>query len=325
MSSTGITGSAEPLVRSRLSDGIASRLRLPVVVAPMLYVSGLELVVAACRAGAIGAFPAANPGSATELERWLVEIDRALGEGGGRAAPHCPNLIVRDPRLAEHLEVLAANPVELVVASVGSPAPLVGPLHEVGTLVFADVATLSHAEKAVAAGVDGLVLLTAGAGGQTGWLNPFAFVRSVRGFYDGPIALAGGIGDGIALRAAVELGADLGYMGTRFIAASESLAGDEYKQMLVDSSLDQIVLTAAFTGLPASMLAPSISAVGLDPLSLDESITPDGAAALYGARTEGLGPRRWTEIYSAGHTVSGVGAVEPVAAIVDRVRTEYQS
>jgi nitronate monooxygenase len=310
---------------NRLPDRISARLRVPVLVAPMLYVSGPELVVAACRAGVIGAFPAANPGSAEDLERWLVEIDRALGEDAGRAAPHCTNLIVRDPRLAEHLEVLLAHPVELVVASVGSPAPLVGPLHEVGTLVFADVATLAHAEKAVAAGVDGLVLLTSGAGGQTGWLNPFAFVRAVRGFYDGPVALAGGIGDGVALRAAIELGADLAYMGTRFIAAAESLAGDDYKQMLVESSLDEIVLTAAFTGLPASMLAPSISAVGLDPHNLDESIAPDGAAALYGARAEGAGPRRWTEIYSAGHSVSGVTAVEPAAAIVDRVHAEYRS
>jgi nitronate monooxygenase len=310
---------------SRLPERIASRLRLPLIVAPMLHVSGVELVAAACRAGAIGAFPAANPGSAEELERWLAEIEGAVGEGDGSSgpAPHCPNLIVRDPRLAEHLEVLVAHPVELVIASVGSPAPVVGPLHEVGTLVLADVATLAHAEKAVAAGIDGLVLLSAGAGGQTGWINPFAFVRAVRGFYDGPIALAGGISDGHALRAALDLGADLAYMGTRFIANAESLAAERYKRMLVESSLDEVVLTAAFTGLPASILAPSIRAVGLDPAQLDESIAPDDAAALYGARAEGAGPRRWTEIYSAGHSVSGVSAVESVAEIVARTRAEY--
>jgi nitronate monooxygenase len=289
----------------------------------MLHVSGVELVIAACRAGAIGAFPAANPGSAEELERWLVEIEGELGEGPGEPAPHCPNLIVRDPRLAQHLEVLTAHPVELVIASVGSPAPVVGPLHEVGTFVLADVATLEHAEKAIATGVDGLVLLTAGAGGQTGWINPFAFVRAVRAFYDGPIALAGGISDGHALRAGLELGADLAYMGTRFIASAESRAADSYKRMLVESSLDEVVLTAAFTGLPASILAPSIRAVGLDPAALDESIAPDDAAALYGARAEGAGPRRWTEIYSAGHSVSGVAAVETAAEIVARTRAEY--
>jgi nitronate monooxygenase len=311
----------------RLPERIASRLSLPLIAAPMLHVSGIELVSAACRAGAIGAFPAANPGSAEELERWLVEIERAAGagEGSSAAAPHCPNLIVRDPRLREHLEVLTAHPVELVIASVGSPAPVVGPLHEVGTLVLADVATLEHAEKAIATGVDGLVLLSAGAGGQTGWMNPFAFARAVRGLYDGPLALAGGISDGHALRAALELGADLAYMGTRFIASAESLAAADYKQMLVESSLDEVVLTAAFTGLPASILAPSIRAAGLDPSVLDESITPDGAAALYGARAAGAGPRRWTEIYSAGHSVSGVGAVETAAEIIARTGAEYRA
>ncbi|MGV1048473.1 MAG: NAD(P)H-dependent flavin oxidoreductase [Solirubrobacterales bacterium] len=310
---------------SRLPEPIAARLSLPLIVAPMLHVSGVELVLASCRAGAIGAFPAANPGGGAELERWLAEIERQLGEGEGprQPAPCCPNLIVCDPRLGEQLEVLAAHPVELVIASVGSPAPVVGPLHEVGTLVLADVATLAHAEKAVAAGVDGLVLLTAGAGGQTGWINPFAFVRAVRGFYDGPIALAGGISDGHALRAALELGADLGYMGTRFVASAESLAAPAYKRMLVESSLDEVVLTAAFTGLPASILAPSIRAAGLDPDDLDESIAPDDAAALYGARAEGSGPHRWTEIHSAGHSVSGVAVVEPAAAIVARTRAEY--
>jgi nitronate monooxygenase len=304
----------------RLPERIASRLSLPLIAAPMLRVSGVELVTAACRAGVIGAFPAANAGGAEQLDRWLSEIEAMVGE---RVAPHCPNLIVRDPRLAEHLEVLVAHRVEIVIASVGSPAPVVGPLHEVGALVFADVATLAHAEKAVAAGVDGLVLLSAGAGGQTGWMNPFAFTRAVRGFYDGPLVLAGGIGDGHALRAAQALGADLAYMGTRFIASLESMASGSYKQMLVDSSLDDVVLTAAFTGLPASILAPSIREAGLDPAALDESITPDDAASLYGARAEGEGPRRWSDILSAGHSVSGVDGVESVAEIVARTRSEY--
>lgn len=303
-----------------LPERIASRLRLPVVAAPMLRVSGVELVTAACRAGVVGAFPVANAGGGEELDRWLTEIETALD---GEAAPHCPNLIVRDPRLGEQLEVVCAHPVEMVIASVGSPVPVIAPLHEAGTLVFADVATLAHAEKAVAAGVDGLVLLVAGAGGQTGWMNPFAFVRAVRGFYDGPIALAGGIGDGHALRAAISLGADLGYMGTGFIASTESMASDDYKRTLVESSLDDVVLTAAFTGLPASILAPSIRAHGLDPAALDESITPDGAAALYGVRAEGSGPRRWTDILSAGHSVSAVERVEAVAEIVARTRKEF--
>lgn len=307
---------------SGLPERIGSRLSLPLIVAPMLHVSGLELVTAACRAGAIGAFPAANPGTAAELDRWLSEIEKAAAAAGS-PAPHCPNLIVRDPRLEEQLEVVVAHRVEMAIASVGSPAPVVEPLHDVGALVFADVATLEHARKAVRVGVDGLVLLTAGAGGQTGWMNPFAFTRAVRSFFDGPIVLAGGISDGHALRAARELGADLAYMGTRFIASRESMASEAYKEMLVDSSLDDVVLTAAFTGLPASILAPSIRAAGLDPEALDESIAPDDAAALYGARAPAAGPRRWTEILSAGHSVSGVDRVEATADIVARTRAEY--
>jgi nitronate monooxygenase len=154
-------------------------------------------------------------------------------------------------------------------------------------------------------------------------MNPFAFTRAVRSFFDGPIVLAGGISDGHALRAAHALGADLAYMGTRFIASRESMAPDAYKQMLVESSLDDVVLTAAFTGLPASILAPSIRAAGLDPAALDESIAPDDAAALYGAKGAGEGPRRWSDILSAGHSVSGVDQVESAAEIVARTRAEY--
>ena len=157
---------------------------------------------------------------------------------------------------------------EMVITSVGSPAPVIGPLHEAGALVFADVASIRHAERAVAAGADGLVLLTAGAGGQTGWLNPFVFVRAVRAFFDGPLVLAGGITDGHALRAAEALGCDLAYMGTKFIATRESMADIRYKELLVASTADDVLLTSAFTGLQTNMLRPSIEAAGLDPDNL---------------------------------------------------------
>ncbi|KAA9156788.1 nitronate monooxygenase [Amycolatopsis acidicola] len=283
----------------------------------MLRVSGPELVAAACSAGVIGAFPTANAGG--ELDRWLRTIELALGECPS-PAPYAANLIMRGPRTAEHLEVLLAHRTEVVITSVGSPAPVIGPLHEAGALVLADVATLAHARKAAEAGADGLVLLTAGAGGQTGWLNPFAFTRAVRGFYDGLIVLAGGIADGHALRAAVTLGADLGYMGTRFIATPESLASPEYREMLVSASMDDVVLTSAFTGLPSSMLAPSIRAAGLDPSRLDESVDPATAAELYGA---GSGTRRWTDVKSAGHSVSGVEAVRTAAEVVAQTFAEF--
>jgi len=286
----------------------------------MLGVSGPELVTEACRNGVIGAFPTANARSATQLDEWLRQFAES---DDGSFAPWCPNLIMRSPRLAQDLDCLVANRVELVITSVGSPAEAIGPLHDAGCLVLADVATLHHAHRAVEAGADGLVLLTAGAGGQTGALNPFALVRAVRDFFDGLVVLAGGIADGTALAAARMLGADLAYLGTRFIATRESRAERAYKQMLVDSSLDEVVLTRAFTGLDASMLRRSIEAAGLDPSRLDEQVSAENAAALYGSGS--TGPRRWTHIWSAGHSVSGVADLPPVAELVDRLEREYHA
>lgn len=313
----------------RLPDRIARRLRLPLIAAPMLAVSGVELVVAACRNGVVGAFPTANARSTEQLDQWLTEIGSRLFAAPEEAAPCCPNLIMRSPRLAEDLACLVEHKVELVITSVGSPAPAVEALHRVGCLVLADVATLEHARKAVAAGADGLVLLTAGAGGQTGWMNPFAFVRAVREWFDGPLVLAGGISDGVALRAAQVLGCDLGYMGTRFVATHESLAAPAYKQMLVDATLDDVLLTRAFTGLPTSMLLPSIRRAGLDPATLDETVTPKTAAQMFGGAShrgdeDAPGaPKRWTDIWSAGHSVSGVHALQSVDALVAEVEQQY--
>jgi nitronate monooxygenase len=220
--------------------------------------------------------------------------------------------------------VLLRHRPEIVITSVGSPAPVLAPLHDAGALVLADVASIRHAERAVAAGADGLVLLTAGAGGQTGWLNPFVFVRAVRAFFDGPIVLAGGIGDGHALHAAQALGCDLAYMGTKFIATRESMADVRYKAMLVASSADDILLTTAFTGLQTNMLRPSISAAGLDP----DDLPPRGAIDIaedidIGARD--ARPARWRDIWSAGHSTSGVTEVLPVDDLVARTRAEYRA
>ncbi len=222
--------SIDPLARFR------DRLSLPLIAAPMFLVSGVELVVAACRNGVIGSFPTVNCRSPEQLDEWLTDIDtrlKAHADASGKpSAPVCANLIVHrsNARLEQDLQVLLRHRPEMVITSVGSPAPVIGPLHDAGALVFADVASIRHAERAVAAGADGLVLLTAGAGGQTGWLNPFVFVRAVRAFFDGPIVLAGGIADGHALRAAQALGCDLAYMGTKFIATRESMADARYKE-----------------------------------------------------------------------------------------------
>jgi nitronate monooxygenase len=252
---------------------------------------------------------------------------KAHADAGGKpSAPVCANLIVHrsNARLEQDLQVLLRHRPEMVITSVGSPAPVIGPLHEAGALVFADVASIRHAERAVAAGADGLVLLTAGAGGQTGWLNPFVFVRAVRAFFDGPLVLAGGISDGHALRAAQALGCDLAYMGTKFIATRESMADNRYKKMLVASSADDILLTTAFTGLQTNMLRPSIAAAGLDPDDLPARGAIDiGKDIDIGARENR--PKRWRDIWSAGHSTSGVSEVLAVDELVARTLAEYRA
>ncbi len=316
--------------RSDVLERLRPRLRLPLIAAPMFLVSGIELVVAACTSGVIGAFPTANCRSTAELDTWLGEIARRLraheDQAGAAAAPFCANLIVHrsNARLAGDLATLLRHRPEVVITSVGSPAPVIGPLHDAGSLVLADVASIRHAERALGAGADGLVLLTAGAGGQTGWLNPFAFVRAVRKFFDGPLVLAGGVGDGAALYAAEALGCDLAYMGTKFIATPESLAADAYKTMLVASSADDILLTRAFTGLQTNMLKPSLVAAGLDPEKLPERDPIDVAKDIDIVAREAE-PRRWRDIWSAGHSVSGVDRVMPVAELVAQTRAEYEA
>jgi nitronate monooxygenase len=298
-----------------LPSPLAGRLTLPLIAAPMFLVSGPALVVAACRAGVIGAFPTANCRTLGELDEWLARIAAATAD----VAPFAPNLIVHrtNGRLADDLALVAKHRAPLVIASVGHPGPILPAIHGYGGLVFADVASMRHVEKALEAGADGLILLTAGAGGQTGWANPFAFVRAVRRLYDGPVVLAGGVADGVALRAAVALGCDLAYMGTRFIATAESMAQDAYKSMLVESSMDDVLLTRAVTGLPANTLKPSLRAAGLDPDALPER----GAIDIL----KDINPeaRRWKDIWSAGHSVALVDDAPSVAELVARTAREF--
>lgn len=305
------------------------RLSLPLIAAPMFLVSGPALVTAACRAGVIGSFPTANCRTVEQLEQWLSQMRDALDAHaqatGRQAAPIAPNLIVHksNPRVADDLRAVIAAKTELVIASVGSPKDIIAPLHDAGCLVLADVATMRHAEKAIDAGADGLILLTAGAGGQTGWANPFAFARAVRAIWDGPMVMAGGISDGHALHAARTLGCDLAYMGTPFIATVESMAADGYKRMLVESRLDDVVLTKAFTGLETNMLRPSIVAAGLDPDKLPARGGIDITKDINPEERDRPGSKRWKDIWSAGHSVSGVREILPVADFVAGVRGDY--
>jgi nitronate monooxygenase len=285
----------------------------------MFLVSGTDLVIAACRAGVIGSFPTANCRSVEELEHWMHDLGTALTDTD---APFAVNLIVHksNSRLQEDLAVICQYRPDLVITSVGSPEPVLEAVHAYGGLVFADVASMRHAERATASGADGLILLTAGAGGQTGWVNPFAFTRGVRAFFDGPVVLAGGIADAQAVKAAEVLGCDLAYMGTRFIATHESMAKDRYKEMIAESRIDDIKLTKAMTGLETNMLVPSLRAAGLDPdnlpergsIAIDKDINPNR-------------PRRWKDVWSAGHSCQQVDDVPTVAELVGRLVNEYEA
>lgn len=296
---------------------------LPVIVAPMFLVSGPELVSACCKAGVIGSFPSINARTPELFERWLQEIEAALANARATTpekpvAPYAVNLIMHptNGRRDTDLAILARYRVPLVIASVGNPAPAVGTVRGYGGKVFCDVATVRHARRAIEAGVDGLILLCAGAGGHSGWLNPFAFLREVRGFFDGPVVLAGGIANGQAIRAAQTLGADGVYMGTRFLAASESLASEDYKAALAASGADDIVLTTAVSGLPGNFLRKSLERHGLH--------RAGGAEQAFQIPTGESEGKRWRDIWSAGHAVGAIRTIEPAAAIVQALAEEFR-
>lgn len=298
----------DPTLASRMRENLA----LPVIAAPMFLVSGPDLVIAAARAGIIGAIPALNQRTTEGFENWLEQIKHATA-----GAAYAVNLIVHDSnrRLEADLDVTAYHQAPLIIASIGSPGPVVAKVRAYGGLVFSDIASVRHARRAAEAGVDGLILLCAGAGGNTGWLSPFAFVAEVRKFWDGPLALAGAISRGSYVHLAEEMGADFAFVGTPFIAARESLAPDAYRSMLVESGADDIVLTAEVTGIPANMLRRSLERSGYVPKK--------GAPARFDLSAEIETLRAWRDIWSAGHGVGDVNAVENLADIVARFLTDY--
>lgn len=307
-------------------DKLRARLRLPVMVAPMLRISVPALVAASCSSGVIGSFPTVNARTPEQLDQWINEIKDSVAAAGKYDAPWCANILARsDPdKLQSDLAILIKHKVEVVLVSTGAPEKFVKPLQEIGCFVIADVASIRHAKKALQQGVDGLALLTAGAGGQTGWANGLSFVRAIREFYDGPLFLAGGVSDGQALWATQTLGCDLGLMGTRFIGTHECASSDGYKAMLVDSSIDDVALTRGISGIDANFLRPSIIACGLDPQELAAPVSPERAREMFSSYADGMrGPKRWVDLWSAGHTVSGVKAVQSVAEVVEQLAGEY--
>ncbi|TXH48689.1 MAG: nitronate monooxygenase [Burkholderiaceae bacterium] len=294
----------------------------------MLRISGVDLTAAACIEGVIGSFPTVNAREPEQLDLWMTEIAERCARAERPTAPVCPNVLMRtDPaKLDADVEVLVKHKVEMVLASVGSPEKYVRKLHDVGCFVLADVGSMRHAERALESGVDGLVLLSAGAGGQTGWANGMSFVRAVRKMYDGPLVLAGGISDGHALLSAQVLGCDLGLMGTRFIATQEAMADPRYKAMLIDSGIDDIQLTRGISGIDANFLRPSIIACGLDPEIVSQPVSKEKSRELFSAYAGQMrGPKRWVDLWSAGHTVSAVERVCSVAELVDEIAQEYDA
>ncbi|WP_198969836.1 NAD(P)H-dependent flavin oxidoreductase [Xylophilus sp. ASV27] len=299
-------------------------LRLPVFAAPMFLISGPELVLAACKAGIVGAFPTPNARPIETLDAWMKQITEGLAHArdeqpASTIGPWCANLVTHssNTRLAQDLELVARYRPPIVVTALGSPKPVIEVVHGYGGLVFADVVSLGLARKAAAAGADGLACVCAGAGGHTGFLSPFAFVSAVREFFDGPIVLGGGISDGRGIAGAIASGADYVYMGTRFIAAAESMAHADYKQMLVDSTVDDLVVSAGVTGTPASWLRASLISNGLDPDNMPQAPTRQYDSS------QTLAARRWKDVWAAGQGVGATRAVEPVALIVERLAGEF--
>lgn len=294
-------------------DTHLSNVRVPVVAAPMFLISGPDLVIEACRAGIIGAFPTTNARTIQELEQWMVRIT-----GAGLATPWAANLITHstNARLPQDLELVARHRPPIVITALGSPKPVIETVHAYGGLVIADVVNLRLARKALDAGADGLACVSAGAGGHTGFISPFAFISAVRELTDGLVVVGGGIADGQGVAGAIAAGADLVYMGTRFIATRESLAVADYKQMIVDASVDDLVVSAAITGTPASWLKPSLRRVGLDPDQLPEKPDRNYNSAQGDAK-------RWRDIWAAGQGVGAVRGIEPVHEVVEQLVREY--
>ncbi len=300
-------------IKSRL----LADLRLPLVVAPMFLVSGPDLVKASCLSGVVGSFPFPNALDISILDAWLGGIDSEL-KGVASAAPYAVNITTHRTydRLEDEIALIKNHKPRFVITALGGPEPVIDIVHGYGGIVIADVTTLEYARKAVKKGVDGLALIAAGAGGHTGQIAGLSFVEEVREFFDGLIILAGGMSTGSALRAAQVAGADLCYMGTRFIATAESIASEEYKRMVVEASFEDLILTDQITGAKAYYLRKSLQKMGLDP----DNMEGGGRIDLSNLQNQ---IKAWRDIWSAGHGVGAVKKIQPLAEVVSQLLYEY--
>lgn len=312
------------MIPQKLSESLS----LPAIAAPMFLISGPDLVVECCKNGVVGTFPALNQRSTEGFEKWLVEIETRLAgytqPNGKPAAPYGVNLIVHrsNPRLYADVEMIVKHKVPVVITSLGAVSDIVDAVHSYGGLVFHDIINQRHAEKANEAGVDGLILVCAGAGGHAGTLHPMAFVNEIRSFFNKTILLSGCISTGRDIASALQIGANLAYMGTRFINTTESRADKEYQEMIIESDTADIVYTAAVSGVNANFLKPSLEAAGLTPELWSKAGKIDFGKELDAAQAEA---KAWKTIWSAGQGVTSIHDVQSTQSLINNLKQEFRS
>ena len=304
---------------------LSERLRIPVVAAPLFIISHPALVIAQCKAGVVGSFPALNARPESQLDEWLSEITEALAahdaaNPGRPSAPFAVNQIVHgsNKRLQHDLQMCVKYKVPIVISSLGAVPEVNDAIHSYGGIVLHDVINNRHAHSAIRKGADGLIAVAAGAGGHAGTLSPFALVQEIREWFDGPVLLSGSIATGGAVLAAQAMGADMAYIGSPFIATTEARATDPYKQMIVDSAAADIVYSNYFSGIHGNYLKGSIRAAGMDPDAL-----PEADPSKMDFEKETTGPKAWKEIWGAGQGIGAIKAIEPVATLIARLEREY--
>jgi len=309
-----------------IPNSIKDNISIPVIGAPLFLISVPDLVIAQCKAGIIGSFPALNARPQHVLEEWIVRIKTELKEyqdqnPDKKVAPFAVNQICHgsNDRLQGDMEICVKHEVPIIITSLRPPAEVVEAAHSYGGLVFHDVINVRHAKKAADMGVDGLILVCAGAGGHAGALSPFALLREVKSWFDGTIILSGSIGDGYSVASALALGADFAYLGTRFIATHEANAEPEYKQMLIESSANDIVYSNLFTGVLGNYLKPSIQNAGLDP---DNLPTADKSAMNFGSGGN-TDSKAWKDIWGSGQGIGLIEDAPTVESLVKRIRAEF--
>ncbi len=300
-------------------------LTLPVIAAPMFLISGPNLVIECCKNGIVGTFPALNQRTSEGFEEWLIkiktELDKFEKETGKKAAPFGVNFIVHptNPRLEADIKLCAKHKVPLIITSLGAVSQVVDAIHSYGGLVFHDVIKKRHAQKAAGAGVDGLILVSAGAGGHAGTINPMTLVAEIKKFYDKTIILSGCISTGRDIASAMQMGADLAYMGTRFINVEESRAPEDYRKMIVESGASDVIYTASISGVHANFLGASLKAAGITEEDLKKDTKIDFGKEL---DTEA---KAWKTIWSAGQGVATIENVLPVSELIDTLKSEFKS